>query len=254
MQKRADTLRPGGFVVLSAFDALVVQIAAEAPAFFEKQVAKALDVLNDARPFASADVEPDARARFDMERARKAMDDELVPPNGRGKRGDFSKDGVMLESQVKRDQASQGRAANAGMLRTGKCTVFAFHERLYFLDEEFRVAVGAAAAELGHMRGRVLADARFGVVHADDDEWLDRAGVDAVIGGLADVPVLPGNEGSSAVEEILTVVKIENRETAVRLFRIAGRGVNDKVALVAEKTGAEPFVFAELSGSHGAKV
>ena len=41
MQEWADAPRPGGFVVLGAFDALVIEIFAEPPAFLQKDVAKA---------------------------------------------------------------------------------------------------------------------------------------------------------------------------------------------------------------------
>jgi hypothetical protein len=56
LQKGTDALGPSGFVVLAAFDALVVQVAAELPTFLQKHVAKSFDVLDDARAFACADV------------------------------------------------------------------------------------------------------------------------------------------------------------------------------------------------------
>src|SRR5260370_31900764 len=65
LQKRADAPRPGRFVVLRAFNDLVMQIVAELPAFFEQHVAKLLDLRNNARTFARADVEPDARPTLD---------------------------------------------------------------------------------------------------------------------------------------------------------------------------------------------
>src|SRR5271170_7418404 len=43
LQDAADALGPSGFVVLAALDALVVQIFAQAPAFFYEHVAKLLD-------------------------------------------------------------------------------------------------------------------------------------------------------------------------------------------------------------------
>ncbi len=42
-------------------------------------------------------------------------------------------------------------------------------------------------------------------------------------GGLADVPIHAGNERSRAIEKILPVVKIEDREAAARLIIVAGR-------------------------------
>src|SRR5216683_4306116 len=91
LQKGAGALGPGGFVVFGAFDALVVQVALELPAFFEEHVAKFFDFLHDARAFARADVQPDAGARLDGGCPSEAMNDVLVPPDRRRERGDFSK-------------------------------------------------------------------------------------------------------------------------------------------------------------------
>src|SRR5467141_2674220 len=108
------------------------------------------------------------------------------------------------------------------MLRAGERAVFAIDERLHLFDEKFCVAVGAASAEFGDVGGGVFADARFGVVHADDDQRGDNAGLNAIIRGLADVPILPGDEGSGAIEKILAVMKIEDGETAAWLASVAG--------------------------------
>src|SRR2546426_5029773 len=140
------------------------------------------------------------------------------------------------------------------MLGAGERTVLAIDEGLHFFDEEFCVTVGAAAAELGNMCRSVFANARFGVVHPDDDQRCDRASVNAMIRSLPDVPVLPRDEGSGAIEEILAVMKIEDREMTQGLVSVSGRRVNDEVALIAEKARAELFVFAELSRAHGAIV
>src|SRR6267378_7555234 len=140
------------------------------------------------------------------------------------------------------------------MLRAGERAVFAIDERLHLFDEKFCVAVGAASAEFGDVGGGVFADARFGVVHADDDQRGDNAGLNAIIRGLADVPILTRDEGSRTIEKILAVVKIEDGKMARGLLGVAGRSVDDEVALVAEKARAKLFVFAELSGTHGAMV
>src|SRR5260370_23208346 len=140
------------------------------------------------------------------------------------------------------------------MLRAGERAVFAIDERLHFFDQEFCITVSAAAAELGNGRGALFANARLGVVHPDDDQRSTHARLNAMIRGLPDVPVLPGDEGSGAIKEILAVVKIQDGEMARGLVRVSGRRVNDEVALIAEKARAEFFVFAELSGTHGAMV
>src|SRR5712692_2695070 len=84
LQKRRDALCPGHFIVLRAFDALVVQVVLQPPAFFEEHVTEALNFLRDARAFARADIQPDARAGFhqtDGERAaiRPKMRECLSP-------------------------------------------------------------------------------------------------------------------------------------------------------------------------------
>src|SRR5580692_2086419 len=73
LQERRDSLRPGGFVVLGAFHALVMQVAAELPSFLQEYVAKLFDVLDDARAFACANVEPDHGARIYICSLREAM-------------------------------------------------------------------------------------------------------------------------------------------------------------------------------------
>src|SRR5229473_8301922 len=106
LQKRADTLRPSRFVVLGAFDALVMQVVPLPPAFFSKHVTELLDVLHDAPAFASADIQPDARAGLDGCCPGKTVDDELVPPDGRREGGDFPKNARMLEPEIQGNEAA----------------------------------------------------------------------------------------------------------------------------------------------------
>src|ERR1700694_3611318 len=125
LQKRPDAPRPSRFVVLRAIDTLVVQVAAWLPAFFEEHVTELFDVLHDARAFACADVQPDARAGLDGCCVGKTVDDELVPPDGRRERGDFPKNARLLQPQQEENQAPQGRAADAVVLGAGESAVFA---------------------------------------------------------------------------------------------------------------------------------
>src|SRR6202008_2553265 len=127
----------------------------------------------------------------------------------------------MLEADVKRNEAAQRGTADAGILRAGEGAVFLVDEGLHFFDHKFCVTVGAAPAEFGNVSRSVFENARLGVVNADDDQWSDYAGLNSIISGLADVPVLAGDEGSGAVEKILAVLKIENRETGSRLVIVA---------------------------------
>src|SRR5216683_1324600 len=176
----------------------------------------------------------------------------MVPPHRRGERRNLPENVRMLEAEVEGNEAAQRGTADAGMLRAGERAVFAIYEGLHFFDEKFGIVVGAAATEFGDVSWSVFANARFGVVHADDDERGDHAGLNAMIGSLADMPVLPGDEGGCAVEKILAVMKIEDGKMARGQLSVSGRSVNDEVALIAEKARAELFVFAELSGTHGA--
>ena len=83
MQERANTLGPGGFIVFGAFDAFVMQILVEPPAFADENVAETFDVVHNARAFARANVEPDARKGFHSCRGSKPQDHALVPPDRR---------------------------------------------------------------------------------------------------------------------------------------------------------------------------
>src|SRR5260370_17571287 len=133
------------------------------------------------------------------------------------------------------------------MLRAGERAVFAIDEGLHFFNKEFCIAVGAAATEFGDMGGSVFANARLGVVHPDDDQRGDYASLNAIIRGLPDMPVLARDEGSGAVEEVLAVVKIEDRETAAGLAGTFGRRGNDKVPVFVEKRRREYFSVSDLS-------
>ena len=104
------------------------------------------------------------------------------------------------------------------------------------------------------MGRRVFPDASFGVVYPHDNERLDSARLNATIRGLSNAPILPWDEGGGAIEEILSVLKIEDGKMAPGLVSISGRRINDEVALVAEEPRVKLFVFAELSGTHGAMV
>src|SRR5580700_9448575 len=132
LKEWTDPLGPSGFVVFGAFDALVVQVAAELPAFLQKHVAKLLHVLHDPRAFARADVEPDHGKWIYVGGLCETMHYALVPPDGRGERGNPSKYLRKLETQVQRYKTSERRTANPSFFRTGKGAVFAFDEGLHF--------------------------------------------------------------------------------------------------------------------------
>src|SRR6266852_658997 len=182
LQKWADALGPGGFVVPGAFDALVMEIFAELPAILQEHVAKFLDIVNHARAFVRTDVEPDARARLDGSGGGEAMNDALIPPHGWRKSCQPAEALRIFQAQIKRQQAAQRRAAHASDPRIGERAVFLLNERHDFLPEKFRVAVGAAATEARRFGGRVFVDTHFSdVVNSDDDKRLHCAAENEIV-------------------------------------------------------------------------
>ncbi len=140
------------------------------------------------------------------------------------------------------------------MLRAGKRAVFAIHEWSHFLNQKPCVSVGAAPAEFRCMGWGVFPDACFGVVYRHDNERLDSIRLNTMIRGLSHAPILPWDEGGGAIEEILSVMKIEDGKMPSRLVSVSGRRIDDEVALVAEEPRVKLFVLAELSGTHGSMV
>src|SRR6266567_4006071 len=211
-------------------------------------------VAPDARALARADVEPNPRARLNDGGLGKAMNYAVVPPYGRRERGNFPENARMLESNIERGQTTQRRTTDAGMLRAGKRAVFAIHKWFHFLNQKPCISVGAAPAEFRCMGWGVFPDACFGVVYPHDNERLDSIRLNAMIRSLSHAPILPWDEGGGAIEEILSVMKIEDGKMPSRLVSVSGRRIDDEVALVAEEPRVKLFVFAELSGTHGAMV
>ena len=80
-------------------------------------------------------------------------------------------------------------------------------------------------------------DANFSdIINSHDDERLDSASENEIVGGVADVPIHARNEGSGAIEKILAVVHVQNGKAALRLLVIARWKINDEIALIAEET------------------
>src|SRR5262250_4032327 len=174
LQKGADALGPGGFVVLGAFNAFVVQVALGSPTLFEQDIAEALDVFDGAAAFTGAGVEPDAGVRCDAGRGCKTKDDAFVPPDRGRKSGDTSKDLRHFQSEVQGHEGAKRGAANASALHAVRDAIVPLHEGSHFFEKKFGVAVGAAAAKFGRACGRVLAEALLaGVIDTNDDERLD---------------------------------------------------------------------------------
>jgi len=88
----------------------------------------------------------------------------------------------------------------------------------------------------------------------NDDQRLNHALRNQSIGGFAHAPVHAGNKRSCAVEKILAIVQVENREAALRLLVIAGRKIDDEVALVAKEARAELLMLVEVGSAHGTMI
>src|SRR5437660_9492977 len=113
LEERPHALGPGRFVVFGAFDALVMQVLAEPPAFLHQRVAQHFYVVHNARAFARADVEPDVRARFRHAGMCETDYDAMVPPNGGRQGRDLSKDFRHAETEIEADEAAERRTANS---------------------------------------------------------------------------------------------------------------------------------------------
>jgi len=247
------TLSPGSFVVLGTFNALVVEILSGLPAFADEHVAEALHILHDARSFARADIQPDAREGLHGRRGSESQDDAFIPPNRRSKGRNFAKNLRLAQTEIERNQSTQRRAANAGVLCTVQDAIFALHQRANFFQEELGLTIRAATTQARHARGRVLAQALFArIVDTHNDERLHAAFGNELIRSLTDVPVHSRNEGSGTIEKILAIVEIKRGKSAQRLVIVARREIDNKVALVTQISRRELLVLDQVGCVHGA--
>src|ERR1700730_480386 len=74
-----------------------------------------------------------------------------------------------------------------------------------------------------------------------------------MVGGAVHVPV-DARESRGAVEKILAVVHVKDREALPGLVIVARRKIYDPVAPIAQESRAEPLVFVKLAGSLGVMV
>src|SRR5580658_445894 len=86
---------------------------------------------------------------------------------------------------------------------------------------------------------RVLGQSRGRVVDADNHQRLHFAGADRLVGLLANLPGASGDKRSARIEEILSVLQIENRVSALRMAVVSGRNVDDQVALLGQVMAGE---------------
>lgn len=239
---------PAGFVVGSAMDALEVEGLAGEPSVGFEAAIELFGVFEGAVAFAVAYVEPDAGALPDLGGAfvEVAEDALVVPPDAGGEQGEAAEALGVAEAEEERDQAAERGAAEAGGFAVGEDAVLGGDPGHELAGEHEAVLVGLAAAHLPVALVGVLGESAVaGVVDADDDEGLDLAGLDGGVSLLADLPGAAGDEGGAAVKEVLAVVEIEDGVEAVGLLLVAGRQVDDEVAVFRQVVAGESAMKAE---------
>ncbi len=114
------------------------------------------------------------------------------------------------------------------------------------LREEVAVLVGVSAAHLPVAGRRVFGEAVFaGVGDADHDEWLDLAGFDHGVGRLGNLPGSSRDERGSGIEEVLSVLQIQDGILAIGFFVIARRQIYRHIAVVRQEAAVELGVRAQ---------
>jgi hypothetical protein len=86
-----------------------------------------------------------------------------------------------------------------------------------------------------------------GVVDTDNDQWLDCAGSDQFLGSLVDTPLLMC-ECCCRVEEVLTVVHIQNGIALAWMLVVSRRQIDEQIASVLEELRWELGVKPEVPG------
>ena len=80
---------------------------------------------------------------------------------------------------------------------------------------------------------------RSAVVDGHDDERLDAPLLDQPLRGLVGLPLLPGQEGGGAVEDVLPVVHVQDGEAALGLVLVHRGQVDPDPSLEPEDLGVE---------------
>ena len=88
------------------------------------------------------------------------------------------------------------------------------------------------------------------VIDADDDRGTHAARADGIIGRFAQTPCLSG-EGAEVVEEILSVLHVENGIASIGAIVVARRRVDGELAFVAEKLRLEIANDVDASAPNG---
>src|SRR5205814_5798958 len=118
----------------------------------------------------------------------------------------FSEHLRKLQSQIETHQSTQRRSTQAGVLWPGERAIALVDKRDQFFDQHVSVKLRLAAAQLYIAgRGVFLYATLASVVNAGDDQRLDLAALDKLIGSLIGAP-LGAAESSLGVEQILAVL------------------------------------------------
>lgn len=231
-QHGPDAPCPTGFVVSSLRKALEVQILAVAPSIRAQAAGEVFGVLNGAPALFFSHIEPYTRPFPDLRRelVEGAEDGFVVPPDAGREDGQLAEVLGVAQAEVERDEAAEGRATEPGGLPFSLDTVAAGDEGHDFFDQQAAVVIGFAAASLKVAFVGVLGQtAVAGVVDSHDDQGLGLAGFDGGVGMLADFPGTSG-EGGGGIEQILSVVHVENGVGSMGVLVVAGRQVDDEIA------------------------
>ena len=251
-KRRPDAPRPCGLIVLRAFNALVVQIVLRLPAFFEQDVSEPLHIFHRAAAFSRADIEPDAWVRPHGRRGSKAKNHALIPPHRRRKRRNPSKHLRQLQTQDIRIRVRRAKSRRSPCVPLPRPRgIAAARTAAPHRAETSRNDWRCPPPSLGSARRSVLTQPLLPrVVNPHDDQRLDVAFINKLVGRLPHVPIHPRDERSGAVKQILPIVQIKHRIRPAVLVIVAGRQINDQVAAITQESRGKLLMFIEIRAAH----
>ena len=238
----------------AAVDFFEVQGFAGDPVVGFEAAVQVLHIVEGAAAFVVAYIEPDAGAIPDFRGAlvQVAEDAFVVPPDAGREHGEFAEPGGVAQAEVERDQAAERRTSKPCRLAIGADAVLRGDpgQNLACEGEAVLLGLAAAHAPVG-LVGVLVQTAVTGVVNADNDQRLNLAGLDGGVGLFAHLPGAAGNVGSAGIEEILAVLQVEHGVAAFGLLVIAGREVDDQVALVRQVMAGKAAMQAQAGMERG---
>lgn len=246
-----EAVGPCVFGVEGPFDLVEGEVGTKPPALALEQTAKGFGVADMALAFGGAYVEPDAWAGMagGVEVADKGEDAALIPPDGGGEYAEATEGLGALEAEIEADESAERGAAEPGVLGTDGGSVGSVDEGDELVDDEAAVTIAVAATHLEVGGGGVLGHAaEAGIRDADEDEGLGLVGFVEPVGGGAGAPGVARYIGGAGIEEVLTVVEIEDGEAAGGVCRVLRRQIDGDAAVVGEDGGVEVIGFEALEG------